>query len=124
MDAVVTGVENFGMFVQGTALPAEGLVRADSLVDDFYHYDRAMHALVGRRTSNTYRLGDLLRVVVARVDLDRRELDFRLAGGGKPARPFRGRSPRRGEGSRRGATSDRRSARTPKRKPKGTGKRR
>ncbi|MFZ5833480.1 MAG: ribonuclease R family protein, partial [Planctomycetota bacterium] len=78
MDALVTGVESYGMFVQGVELPAEGLVRADSLADDFYYFDRDSHTLTGRR-GKVFRLGDLLRVQVARVDLERRELDFRLA---------------------------------------------
>jgi ribonuclease R len=78
LDAVVTGVEDFGLFVQGTNLPAEGLVRVSSLADDFYTYDRAAHTLTGRRSGNAFRLGDLVRVSVARVDVDRRELDFTL----------------------------------------------
>jgi ribonuclease R len=78
MDAVVTGVERYGLFVQGIDLPAEGLVHIDSLSDDYYYYDRTTHTLAGRRQGNSYRLGDLLRVAVARVDVDRRELDFRL----------------------------------------------
>ena len=78
MDAVVTGVEGFGLFVQGTELPAEGLVPIDSLVDDYYSFDRTTHTLSGRRSGNTYRLGDRLQVTVARVDLQRRELDLRL----------------------------------------------
>ncbi len=86
MDAVITGVEPFGMFVQGLRLPAEGLVHIDSLTDDFYRFDRASHTLSGYRHGHTYRLGDVVRVAVAHVDLDRRELDFRLvprAGSGK-----------------------------------------
>jgi len=78
MDAVVTGVESFGIFVQGIELPAEGMVRVEALSDDYYRFDRATHTLAGHREGNTYRLGDLLRVAVARVDLDRRELDFRV----------------------------------------------
>jgi len=78
MDAVVTGVERFGLFVQGIELPAEGLIHIDALVDDYYTYDRTTHSLTGRRAGNMFRLGDLLRVAVARVDVDRRELDFRL----------------------------------------------
>ena len=78
MEAVVTGVESYGIFVEGVKLPAEGLVRVETLRDDFYQFDRAAHTLSGRRAGNTYRLGDLLRVAVARVDLERRELDFRV----------------------------------------------
>jgi ribonuclease R len=78
MEAIVTGVESFGLFVQGVRLPAEGLVRADTLTDDYYRLDRASHTLSGYRSGNAFRLGDVLRVAVARVDLERRELDFRL----------------------------------------------
>ena len=80
MDGVVTGVEPFGLFVQGLALPAEGLVPLDSLPDDTYRYDRASHTLSGRRPGQSFRLGDRVRVAVARVDLDRRVLDLRLVG--------------------------------------------
>ena len=78
MDAVVTGVESYGIFVQGIKLPAEGLVRVETLSDDYYRFDRATHTLAGHREGNRFRLGDLLRVAVARVDLERRELDFRV----------------------------------------------
>ena len=80
MDALVTGVENFGLFVEGIELPAEGLIRTESLADDFYTFDRSTHSLTGRRFGNRFRLGDRLRVVVTRVDPLRRELDFRLLG--------------------------------------------
>jgi len=78
MDAVITGVESFGLFVQGIELPAEGLIHVSALSDDRYRFDRTAHTLSGHRAGNTYRLGDLVRVAVFRVDLDRRELDFRL----------------------------------------------
>ena len=80
MEAVVTGVEPFGLFVQGIELPAEGLVALDSLPDDTYRYDRASHTLSGRRPGHAFRLGDRVRVMVAKVDVDRRTLDFRLVG--------------------------------------------
>ncbi|MGQ9575846.1 MAG: ribonuclease R [Thermoguttaceae bacterium] len=85
MDAVITGVESFGLFVQGVQLPAEGLIHVDSLVDDYYRFDRTAHSLFGRRSGNQFRLGDVVRVAVARVDLERRELDFRLVARQGPA---------------------------------------
>ncbi len=85
MEAVITGVESFGLFVQGVRLPAEGLIHADSLQDDYYRFDRAAHSLFGRRSENQFRLGDVVQVAVARVDLERRELDFRLLGRGPKA---------------------------------------
>ena len=45
MDGVITGVENFGLFVKGTELPAEGLVHISWLTDDYYRYDRAGHVI-------------------------------------------------------------------------------
>jgi ribonuclease R len=78
MDAVVTGVEEFGLFVQGITVPAEGLVHVTTLADDYYRFERASHTLTGNRSGNAFRLGDMLRVEVARVDIDRRELDFRV----------------------------------------------
>ena len=99
MDAVVTGVESYGLFVQGMKLPAEGLVRVEALSDDYYRFDRATHTLAGHRAGNSYRLGDLLRVAVARVDLERRELDFRVVERKKGGR----RNPRRTRRARRRA---------------------
>jgi ribonuclease R len=92
LDAVVTGVMEFGMFAQGIELPAEGLVHVSSLSDDHYRYDRAAHTLSGFRSGNSFRLGDVIRVAVVRADVDRRELDFRLVGREKraPASRVRG----------------------------------
>jgi ribonuclease R len=78
MDAVITGVEEFGLFAQGTELPAEGLIHVDTLDDDFYRFDRQSHSLAGYRSGNRYRLGDVIRVEVAHVNVDTRELDFRI----------------------------------------------
>jgi ribonuclease R len=104
MEAVVTGVESYGIFVQGIELPAEGLVRVETLGDDNYRFDRATHTLAGYRAGNSYRLGDLLRVAVARVDLDRRELDFRVVerkAGKTPISPKRTRTPKNAEKEQR-----------------------
>jgi ribonuclease R len=88
MDAVVTGVEEYGLFAMGVELPAEGLIHITSLADDYYRYDARSHSLTGHRSGNSYRLGDRIRVEVARVDLDRRELDFRVVGSrGRPRIP-------------------------------------
>ncbi len=96
MNAVVTGVEPFGLFVQGLELPAEGLVTLESLPDDSYRFERTSHTLIGRRAGNSFRLGDRVRVTVFRVDLDRRTLDFRLVERGqRPPQPRGGKKPPR-----------------------------
>ncbi|QDU31950.1 Ribonuclease R [Anatilimnocola aggregata] len=79
MPAVITGVEEYGLFAQGIDMPAEGMIRLETLGDDFYRYDAATHSLVGYRAGNRFRLGDRIEVQVAHVDVDRRELDFRVA---------------------------------------------
>ena len=91
LDAVITGVQDFGLFAQGISLPAEGLIHVSSLQEDYYRYDKATHSLSGYRSGNMYRLGDLIRIAVVRVDIERRELDFRLVGRlqGRPPGPPR-----------------------------------
>ncbi len=79
LDAVITGVADYGFFAQAERFPAEGLVHISSLVDDYYWFDESSHTLEGRRTRRRFRLGDRVRLVVARVDLHRRMLDLRLA---------------------------------------------
>ena len=76
-DAVITGVEKFGVFVQGIELPVEGLVPVESLPQDRYYHDRQAHILSGNRASNQFRLGDPMRIELARVDSKRREIRFR-----------------------------------------------
>ncbi len=116
MDAVVTGVEAFGIFVQGIELPAEGLVTLEALPADTYRYDRASHTLSGRRPGHAFRLGDRVRVAVAKVDVDRRTLDFRLVGTrSRGPVPPRGRDLRRRTG-RPGEKSRRKGGHTPAKK--------
>lgn len=85
LQGVITGVEEFGLFVQGIEMPAEGLVHVSSLQDDYYRYDKRSHSLTGHRPGNAFRLGDMVEVMIARVDVDRRELDFRLVARGPAA---------------------------------------
>ena len=75
---VITGVADYGFFGQAEKLPVEGLVHISTLTDDYYYYEEASHSLIGRRTRRRYRLGDRVRVQVVRVDLQRRQLDFRV----------------------------------------------
>ena len=78
-DGVITGVTNFGVFVQITELMTDGLVHVTSLDNDYYHYDSGAQRLVGERSGQAYSLGDAMRVRVQRVDMDTRRIDFRPA---------------------------------------------
>jgi ribonuclease R len=78
MDAVITGVADYGFFAQGEQLPVEGLVHISTLPDDYYYFEEESHSLTGQRTKKRYRLGDPVRVEVVHVDVSRRQLDFRV----------------------------------------------
>lgn len=72
----VTGVESFGLFVQGREIPAEGLLHLENLPRDSYVFDSTTRTLSGHRSENQFRLGDAISVRVRSVDLERRELEF------------------------------------------------
>ncbi|WP_017940971.1 MULTISPECIES: ribonuclease R [unclassified Thioalkalivibrio] len=76
---VVSGVTGFGLFVEIKDVYIEGLVHVTSLDNDFYHFDPARHSLTGERGGRVFRIGDELKVQVARVSLDDRKIDLALA---------------------------------------------
>jgi ribonuclease R len=77
-DALVTDVRNYGLFVELPTLLIYGLVHVSSMGDDFYTYDEVRRRLVGKRTRRVLKVGDRVRVTVARVDLFKRQVDFRI----------------------------------------------
>lgn len=77
-DGRIVDVTGFGVFVELDKIYVEGLVHITALENDYYHYDPVHHLLRGKRSSRVYRLGDSIRVVIARVDLDSRKIDFLL----------------------------------------------
>jgi len=79
-DGVISGVTAFGFFVELRDIFVEGLVRVTSLHDDYYHYHQEKYCLIGERTHKRFRIGDLVRVRVERVDVERRQIDFGLVG--------------------------------------------
>ncbi|UJF33051.1 ribonuclease R [Paenibacillus hexagrammi] len=76
-EGIISSVTNFGIFVE-LENTVEGLIRLSDLTDDYYHYHEMHHALVGERTSRTYRIGDQAKVRVARVNMDERTIDFEM----------------------------------------------
>ncbi len=78
-DAIITGVTNFGIFVEMADVYTEGLVHVTALRNDYYHFDPVKHQLQGERTGKTYRLTDRVRIRVMRVDLDERKIDLEIA---------------------------------------------
>ena len=75
---VISTVTSFGLFVELNNIYVEGLVHVTALKSDYYHFDAARHMMTGENSGKTFRLGDPIEVVVARVDLDERKIDFVL----------------------------------------------
>lgn len=74
----VTGVQAFGLFVELEEVFVQGLVHVSSMCNDYYLLEEAAHGLRGQNLGKLYRLGDRVEVVLSRVDLERRMLDFSL----------------------------------------------
>ncbi|MFN3487926.1 MAG: ribonuclease R, partial [Emticicia sp.] len=77
---VVTGVTDFGIFVEITSTSCEGMVRLADLKDDFYEWDRNNYRVVGKRTGRVINFGDTVKVTVKGTDLERRSMDLELIG--------------------------------------------
>lgn len=72
----VSAVTGFGIFVELNDVYVEGLVHVTALKSDYYAFDAIKHRLVGERGGHVYRLGDPMTVLVARVDLAERKIEF------------------------------------------------
>ena len=75
---VITGVTEWGLYVEITENLCEGLIPVRDLGDDYYELDERNYRLVGRRNGQSYQLGDEVVVKVARTDIQRRQIDFAL----------------------------------------------
>ena len=93
---VVTAVTGFGLFVELTDIYVEGLVHVTALPADYYHFDPVHHRLAGERSGRSFRLGDSVEILVARVDLDERKIDFELSDNPLTAMPARKRQAQAG----------------------------
>ena len=77
-DGVISGVTEWGLYVELNENKCEGLVPMRDLDDDFYEFDEKNYCLIGRRSKRQYRLGDPLTIRVAQANLERKQLDFQL----------------------------------------------
>ncbi len=82
----ITGVTQFGLFVQLDEMFVEGLVHITDLGADYFQFDEARHELRGERTGKRYQLTDKIKVQVSRVDIDARKIDLALAANSVPNR--------------------------------------
>lgn len=76
-EAMVSSVTSFGMFIE-LDNTVEGLIRLSAMSDDYYHFDEGHMALIGERTSRVFRIGDEVKIRVAKVNMDDHTIDFEL----------------------------------------------
>ena len=77
---VISGVKEWGIYVELDENKCEGMVPLHELTDDFYEFDEKNYCIIGRRTHKKYQLGDAIEVEIARANLDKKQLDFRIVG--------------------------------------------
>lgn len=77
-DGVISGVTEWGLYVELNENKCEGLVPIRDLDDDYYEFDEKNYCLIGRRKKQQYRLGDPITIKVAQANLERKQLDFQL----------------------------------------------
>ncbi len=76
MDAVITGVQEYGLFIQLNEYLVEGLIHIRTLTDDFYSVDRRRLSLIGSRRHKVLKVGDCIKVSIDKIDMLKREVDF------------------------------------------------
>ena len=75
-DGIISGIAGFGIFIELTEVFVEGMVSIRDLGDEYYNYDEIHHQMKGSRTGKTYKLGDTIKVTIASVNLDDRQMVF------------------------------------------------
>ena len=77
-DGIVSGVTEWGIFVEITSTKCEGMVRLSDLDDDYYIYEADQYRVIGQNNGNTITLGDEVRVKVLKTDINRRTIDLEM----------------------------------------------
>src|SRR5690606_27411434 len=77
---VISGVTEWGIYVEIIANKCEGMVRLRDIREDHFDFDPEQYAIIGRKTEKVYQLGDEVYVTVKNADLVKRHLDFNLIG--------------------------------------------
>ena len=75
---VISGVTDWGIYVEIIENKCEGMIRTRDLTDDYYTFDEKQYAMVGQETQKKYQLGDEVVVKVKHADLERKHLDFHM----------------------------------------------
>jgi len=77
-DGIITGVADWGVYVQEQDTLAEGMIKLSSIKGDYFEHEAKKYRIKGQRTGKVYRLGDTIRVKLVRADAEERQLDFAL----------------------------------------------
>ena len=78
-DGIISGVTEWGFYVELNESKCEGLVHIRELDDDYYFFDEDNYSIIGKRNKKTYQLGDSVRIKIVRADLEKKQLDYTLA---------------------------------------------
>ena len=78
-DGVISGVTEWGLYVEINENKCEGMIAMRDLGNDLYEFDETNYCLIGRRHHQKFSLGDPLKIKVARANLAKKQLDFVLA---------------------------------------------
>jgi ribonuclease R len=79
-DGIISGVTEWGMYIEITKYRCEGLIRLSNIQDDYYEYDEKNLCIIGRSTRKKYQLGDLVKVRVVAADIIKRQIDLEMEG--------------------------------------------
>ncbi len=77
-EGVISGVSEWGLYVQIIDNMCEGMVRLSDIEGDYYTLDAPNYRAVGKNTGQEYRMGDEVKIIVRRADLVKKQLDFEL----------------------------------------------
>ena len=77
---VISGVAEWGVYVEIEDNKCEGLVPLRDMLDDFYVFDQENYRIIGKRNRKTYQLGDKLNIEIVRTNLQKKQMDFRIIG--------------------------------------------
>ncbi len=78
-EGVISGVKNWGIYVELPAYNCEGLVRVETMMEDNFVYDERKMRMIGKRHDKVYQLGDKVEVKLTGVDIEKKTIDFELA---------------------------------------------
>ncbi|HZS42997.1 MAG TPA: ribonuclease R [Candidatus Paceibacterota bacterium] len=77
-DGIISGVTDWGIYVEEVTTKSEGMVRLRDLTDDYYIFDQKNYAIVGEKTKKKYTLGDKVKIKVKAADLEKKTLDYQF----------------------------------------------